>query len=153
MENVIELIEMLAAAIMFTFMVLITVSFTNQGIKTVYGIASLERDNTTIVENYRDDMLYATYVPVNKNGHKYYEGEVLGATVINEIKEFDSSVEIFIEANNLNALSYDGKPFLTYVRDYNDAPLKDAVIENRTYLRAYTYNADGSIYSVVYKFK
>lgn len=153
MEHVIHLFEMVFAMIIFCGMMATLISASNTANSVVYEIAYKENDNTTIFQNEEGGLLFDNYMPVTKNGQSYYEGELSGALLVTEIKELDDDVIVYIEANCLNNLLVNGKPFLTYVREYNDLPLKDAILLNRTYLRTYTYNADGSIASIKYVFK
>lgn len=153
MEHVLELNEMLLSVTLFALTITITVTCLRQDIKQVYGIAEDSRDNTTIVQNYSSDMLYETYEGVSKDLGEYYEGELLGANLIEEVKLLDKDVKVTVGNQLLNSLTYNSKDYLTYVRDYNDKPLRNIIIDQRIYLRTYTYDNDGNIAAVRYTLK
>lgn len=153
MEHIVEMSEMLFSTIIFMISVTAIIIAVNNDINFIYHTAEADRDNTTIVQNASDDMLDTTYMGVSKNGATYYEGEVLGNRVIDEIKELDSNVNVYLENTNLNSLYVNGKRYLTYVREYSDRPLQDSIIETRTYLRTYIYTNEGEVASVRYTLK
>ncbi len=153
MDDVVELIEMIVGAVIFSLTMLTFIFYIRGGISENYKIAAMQRNNTTIVQNYKDNMVLDNYKPVVKHGKDYFEGQLLGSTMIAEIKSLPAETEVFINNQSLNVLTYNGQEFLTYVRTYNDSPLKNLVIENKEYLRAYTYNPDGSIQRITYRFK
>lgn len=146
-----DLIHMLAAMLigigsLFTIFVagraIINGSFT---------IARNDRQNTVITQN--DKLSDVDYMPVTKNGDYYYEGELTGVNVLEEIKEADKDVIIVLNGENLSAQSFSGQKFLDYVREYSNYPLQGKILKDYTYTRSYVYNPDGSIAKITYTLK
>ena len=116
-----------------------------------FTIARNNRQNTVITQN--DSLSNVDYTPVTKNGNYYYEGELTGVNVLEEIKEADKDIIIILNGENLSAQSFSGQNFLDYVRNYSNYPLQGKILKDNTYLRSYVYNSEGNIEKITYMLK
>lgn len=146
-----DLIHMLAAMLMGVGAMFTIFVAGRANINGAFTIARNDRQNTVITQN--DSLSDTDYVPVNKNGDYYYEGEITGVNVLEEIKEADKDIIIVLNGENLSAQSYSGQKFLDYVRNYSNYPLQEKILKDYTYLRSYVYNPDGSIAKITYTLK
>ena len=116
-----------------------------------FTTARNNRINTVITQN--KSLSDVDYKAVEKHGEYYFEGEVTGVNVIEEIIAADKDIVIVLNNENLSVQSYSGKKFLDYIRDYSDYPLQSKILKDYQYLRSYTYNSDGSIAKITYTLK
>ena len=116
-----------------------------------FTTAKNNRINTVITQN--KNLSNVDYKAVEKHGEYYYEGEVTGVNVIEEILEADEDIVIVVNNENLSTQSYSGKNFLEYARKYSNYPLQAKILKDYQYLRSYTYNSDGSIAKITYTLK
>ena len=140
----------------FLFIAAITVTvLLYKGVTKANYIVAKNQNNTTISE--QDYATYDDYSEANSyKGYNLssrvvlYDGDIPGTSVITDILETDSDIDIFVGTEKISDLMVGSEKFLDYARNTSINKLEAKIDKTKTYQRHIEKNDDGTVTAVKY---